>query len=92
MKKSLSKRKSQEIGKRVWAVRKALDLDQKVLGKRMGLSQAIISQYESGITEISLSFLEYLNKKNGISSDWMLFGTGEMNIKNVKRKKGTKSP
>jgi len=73
-------------------VRNALGLDQKVLGKKMGMSQAIISQYESGITEIPLSFLEYLKENHGISSDWMIFGTGEMNIKNVKRKKRTKSP
>ncbi len=73
-------------------VRNALGLDQKVLGKKIGISQAIISQYEKGTTEIALSFLEYLKKKRGVSSDWVIFGTGEMNIKNVKRKKRTKSP
>ncbi len=47
--------------------------------KKVGLSQAIISQYEKGLTEIPLSFLEYLKKKHRISSDWLIFGTGEIN-------------
>ncbi len=88
MKILLSKKKVKEIGERVREVREALGLDQKVLGKRIGISQAIISQYENGQTEVSLSFLEYLNKKYRISSDWLIFGTGEMSIKNVKKKKG----
>ena len=37
-----------------------------------------ISQYERGNAEIPASFLEYLNKKHGISSNWVLFGTGMM--------------
>jgi len=45
----------------------------------MGVSQASISQYEGGMTEIPLSFLEYFKKKHRISSDWLIFGTGEIN-------------
>ena len=54
----------------------------------MGISQAIISQYENAQTETTLLFLEYLNRKHGISSDWLISGIGEMSIKNVKKKKG----
>jgi len=61
-------------------VRKSLKLEQTELAKKMGLSQAIISQYENGMTEIPLSFLEYLKKKYRISSDWVIFGTGEINV------------
>ncbi len=63
---------------RVRAVRKSLRLGQTELAKNMGVSQAIISQYEQGQTEIPLSFLEYLKKKYGVSNDWVIFGTGEM--------------
>ncbi len=79
MKNTLPMKRKQEIGVRVRAIRKSLRLEQTELAKEMGLSQAIISQYEGGMTEIPLSFLEYLKKKHGISSDWVIFGTGEIN-------------
>jgi len=79
MKNTLPVRRRIEIGDRVRAVRKSLKLEQTELAKKMGLSQAIISQYESGKTEIPFSFLEYFKKKHRISSDWLIFGTGEMN-------------
>ncbi len=80
MKNTLPMKRKQEIGGRVRAVRKSLRLEQTELAKRLGFSQAIISQYEKGLTEIPLSFLEYLKKKHGVSSDWVIFGTGEMNV------------
>ncbi len=79
MKNTLPVKRKQEIGGRVRAVRKSLRLEQTELAKKVGLSQAIISQYEKGLTEIPLSFLEYLKKKHRISSDWVIFGTGEIN-------------
>ncbi len=79
MKNTLPEKRRQEIGDRVRAVRKSLKLEQTELAKKMGVSQAIISQYESGKTEIPLSFLEYFKKKHRISSDWLIFGTGEIN-------------
>ncbi len=80
MKNTLPLKKRQEIGVRVRAVRKSLRLEQTELAKKMGLSQAIISQYEKGSTEIPLSFIEYFKKKHRISSDWLIFGTGEINV------------
>ena len=78
MKNTLPIIRRQEIGERVRAIRKSLRLEQTELAKDMGVSQAIISQYEKGMTEISLSVLEYFKKKHGVSSDWVIFGTGEM--------------
>ena len=78
MKNSLPIKIKREIGERVRAIRKSLRLEQTELAKDMDVSQAIISQYENGMTEIPLSFLEYLKKKHGVSSDWLIFGTGEM--------------
>ncbi len=80
MKNKLSMKRRQEIGGRVRAVRMSLRLEQKELAKRSGLSQATISQYEKGLTEVSLSFLAYLKEKHSVSSDWVIFGTGEMNV------------
>ena len=78
MKNSLPEKRKREIGERVRAIRKSLRLEQTKLAKTIGVSQAIISQYENGMTEIPLSFLAYLKKKHGVSSDWLIFGTGEM--------------
>tara|TARA_B100000315_G_scaffold109356_1_gene100353 strand:- start:1983 stop:2351 length:369 start_codon:yes stop_codon:yes gene_type:complete len=78
MKNTLPIKRKQEIGTRVRAIRKALRLEQTELAKEVGVSQAIISQYENGMTEIPLSFLEHLKKKHDVSSDWLIFGTGGM--------------
>ena len=78
MKNKLPIKRKRKIGERFRAIRKSLRLEQTELAKDMGISQAIISQYEKGMTEIPLSVLEYFKKKHGISSDWVIFGIGEM--------------
>lgn len=87
MKNNLPAKRKREIGERVRAVRKSLGLLQSELGNGAGLSQANISQYERGLTEISLSFLEYLNKKHSVSSDWVIFGIGKMTAKKRKSRR-----
>jgi transcriptional regulator with XRE-family HTH domain len=62
MKNKLPIKRKQKIGERFRAIRKSLRLEQTELAKDMGISQAIISQYEKGMTEIPLSVLEYLKK------------------------------
>ena len=69
MKNNLPDKRKIEIGARLREVRKSLGLEQWELAKKAGMSQAIISQYETGQTELSLSFLEFLKKKHDISSD-----------------------
>ena len=66
-------------------MRKSFKLEQTELAKKMGVSQAIISQYEGGMTEIPLSFLEYFKKKHRISSDWLIFGTGDNDLKRFEK-------
>ena len=87
MKNNLPTKRKHEIGARLRELRKSLGLEQWDLAKKAGMSQAIISQYETGLTELSLSFLEFLKKKHDVSSDWMIFGTGKIPAKNVKGKK-----
>ena len=89
IKNKLPIKRRQEIGERVRAIRKSRRLEQTELAKEMGLSQAIISQYEKGYTEIPLSFLEYFKRKHGVSSDWMIFGTGEMKAAIARNLDGT---
>ena len=77
MKVRLPVKQRQEIGERVRQVRKANGLEQTEMAERFGLSQAIISQYEKGQTEISLSFVFHLQGL-GASPNWLLTGAGKV--------------
>ncbi len=76
MKLRLEKPLREAIGGRVREVRLFNKLEQTELAERAGLSQAIISQYEKGLTEVSLSFIKFLADNFGVSGDWLIFGTG----------------
>ncbi len=89
MKNKLPMKRNQEIGERVRAIRKSLRLEQTDLAKEMGVSQAGISLYEKGEIETPLSFLDSLKKKYGVSSEWVIFGTGRMTAKK-RKKRGVK--
>jgi len=77
MKLRLEKPRREAIGARLREIRLFNKLEQTELADRAGLSQAIISQYEKGLTEISLSFIKFLADNFNISGDWLIFGTGE---------------
>ena len=76
MKLRLEKKTREEIGQRLREVRLFNKLEQTELAIQAGLSQAIISQYEKGLTEVSLSFIKFLADSYGVSGDWLIFGTG----------------
>ncbi len=77
MKLRLEKSNREAIGSRLREVRLFNKLEQTELAHRAGLSQAIISQYEKGLTEVSLSFIKFLADNFNISGDWLIFGTGK---------------
>ncbi|MDA0999454.1 MAG: helix-turn-helix transcriptional regulator [bacterium] len=76
MKLRLEKNDREAIGSRLREIRLFNKLEQTELAVRAGLSQAIISQYENGLTEVSLSFIKFLADNFGISGDWLIFGEG----------------
>lgn len=76
MKLRLEKKTREEIGQRLREIRLFNKLEQTELAVQAGLSQAIISQYEKGLTEVSLSFIKFLAETYGVSGDWLIFGTG----------------
>ena len=77
MKLRLEKSSREAIGSRLKEIRLFNKLEQTELAQRAGLSQAIISQYEKGLTEVSLSFIKFLADNFSISGDWLIFGTGQ---------------
>jgi transcriptional regulator with XRE-family HTH domain len=74
MKLRLAKPAREAIGVRLREFRRFHSLEQMELAQMAGLSQAIISQYEKGMTEISLSFIAFLSDKFGVSTEWLISG------------------
>ena len=78
MKLRLEKQQRETIGGRLRTLRLYNKLEQTELAAMAGVSQAIISQYEKGMTELSLSFIKFLTDKFSISGDWLLFGSEDI--------------
>lgn len=73
---------SSNIGKRIRLLRKSLNLNQTDFGKPLGLKQAIIGQYETGVRNITDRNIDILCKTYNINKKWLLTGEGEVNNKN----------
>lgn len=71
-----------DIGKRIRLLRKSLNLNQTDFGKPLGLKQAIIGQYETGVRNITDRNIDLLCKTYNINKDWLLTGEGERENKN----------
>ena len=71
-----------DIGKRIRSFRKSLGLSQTDFGKPLGLKQAIIGQYETGIRNITDRNIDILCKTYNINKNWLLTGQGEIQNKN----------
>jgi transcriptional regulator with XRE-family HTH domain len=65
-------------GKRLKKARKYLNVSQRELGERCGLTYADIKNRESGLVQIKQIFATSLEKEWGINSNWLLTGQGEM--------------
>ena len=75
-----------EHGKRFKKARLKIDYTQKDMANELGVSEGIVSKYESSrLKEPNLNYLRYLKGK-GVSSNWLLYGEGEMmEADNVKK-------
>lgn len=67
-----------DIGKRIRLLRKSLGLNQTDFGKPLGLKQAIIGQYETGVRNITDRSIDMLCQAYNIRKDWLLTGQGNM--------------
>ena len=74
MKLRLAQPAREAIGARLRELRRFHNLEQAEMAQMAGLSQAIISQYEKGMTEVSLSFIAFLSNKFCISTEWLISG------------------
>lgn len=63
---------------RILSLRKLLDLSQKEFASKISITQAALSQIESGKTTLSTSTVYSLIEAFELRSDWLLFGSGEI--------------
>lgn len=63
---------------RILSLRKLLDLSQKEFASKISITQAALSQIESGKTTLSISTVYNLIEAFGLRTDWLLFGLGEI--------------
>lgn len=67
---------NKEIGKRVEATRRAVNLNQTELGKELGIGKTAVSKYENGDTErgVPIEALIRIAQIGGRSLDWLITG------------------
>ena len=68
------------IGKRLKAIRKALNLNQTDFGTRINLSQTTIGQYEKETRPITERVISQLVSEFHINEEYLRHGTGDMFI------------
>lgn len=68
------------FGERIKKLRKDLNLTQQKFADRIGTTQNVIANYESGRREPSAAAFNNICKTFGISEEWLRTGKGEMFI------------
>lgn len=68
------------LGERIKKLRKDLNLTQQKFADRIGTTQNVIANYESGRREPSAAAFNNICKTFGISEEWLRTGKGEMFI------------
>ena len=67
-----------EIGKRLFAVRMHLDMNQEPMAEQLGISRANLYRLERGDILPNAYVLHILSKKYNISPEWLINGEDEM--------------
>ena len=68
------------LNKRIKEVRNSQKLSQAGFGERLNLSQSQIACYESGVRSVPQRVLNDIEREFCISKEWLLNGTGEMQL------------
>jgi len=68
----------QDIGKRLFEVRKHFSFNQTEFANELEITQQTISQIEKGIIFSSLEIINNITSKHCISYEWLIDGVGSM--------------
>ena len=67
-----------QLNERIKKIRKTLNLTQQEFAKRIGLSQNVLTNYESGRRNPSSSVINNICKTFHVNEEWLRSGEGEM--------------
>lgn len=67
-----------EMNDRIKKIRKELDLTQQDFSAKIGSTQNIVANYETGRRNPSASVINNICKTFNVNEDWLRCGTGEM--------------
>lgn len=68
---------SETIGERIKKARKETKLTQRQLGKKLGVSNVMVSHYELGARKPKIETVKKFAKALGVSAEWLLGGARE---------------
>lgn len=77
-----------KISTRIREIRKERGFTQSDLGKRIGVSQPTVSDWEKGVTEPTVDNLRLLAVELGVYFEWIVTGRGERDFKHEVRQEG----
>ena len=66
------------VGERIKLLRKALGLNRKSFGNRIGRAYRTIQDWERGVNQPTISTVNRIARIFGVNPDWLLKGEGEM--------------
>jgi transcriptional regulator with XRE-family HTH domain len=66
------------INERLLLIRKTVQLNQEVFGKRIGVTRSAICNYENGSRPISEQIILAVCREFGVNGEWLRTGDGEM--------------
>lgn len=64
-----------QIAERIRGLRDALDLDREEMARQCGVTPGLLEEYESGSTDIPVSFLHKLSATYGVEMTALMFGS-----------------
>lgn len=73
-KRTLPTKESMAVGKRIAEARTKAEHTQETLARTMGVSSALVAQYETGVTGLTTKRVDQLVGLLGITMSWLLTG------------------
>jgi transcriptional regulator with XRE-family HTH domain len=72
---------SETIGDRLKIIRKFLNLNQEAVSRKMQITNQTLSRYEKGTRFPDSQFLQRFGKLYNVNANWMLYGIGDLFLK-----------
>ncbi len=76
---------SKNVGNRLKTVRKFLGLNQDIVSKNLRITNQTLSRYENDTRFPDSQFLQEFGRLYNVNANWLLYGIGDMFIKELDR-------